>query len=379
MMIGRNLRTAAAALAVFAIALAWVAAPAPAKVQLKKVGRFDTPTYVTSAPGTPGILVVEQGGKVISASGGKQRTFLDISSTVRSGGEEGLLSIAFPPDYRQSGLFYAYYTNLNGDIVIAELRRASKFAADPSYRRQVLLIPHPTFTNHNGGQLQFGPDGQLYIGTGDGGGGGDTDNSAQTTNNLLGKMLRIDPRQHGASPYTTSNNNQFTAGAGRDEIYAIGLRNPFRFSFDPKNGDIVIGDVGQDRFEEIDYATPAAASGANFGWNDFEGFAPYSGSIAPVATGVQRPIYAYSHDDGRCSVIAGYVVRSKKVRSLRGKLVYGDFCDGELRTLVPSVGGAHKVRKLGLTVPALTSFGEVKGSIYAASQTGPVFRLRQGK
>jgi glucose/arabinose dehydrogenase len=378
-MTGRNLRTTAAALAVCAAALAWAAAPAPAKVKLKKVGDFDAPTYVTSAPGTPGILVVEQGGKVVSANGAKRRTFLDIGSIVRSGGEQGLLSIAFPRDYRQSGLFYAYYTDLSGDIVIAEFRRASKFQADPSYRRQVLLIPHPTFTNHNGGQLQFGPDGQLYIGTGDGGGGGDTDNSAQTTNNLLGKLLRIDPRQHGASPYATSNNNQFTAGAGRDEIYAIGLRNPFRFSFDPKNGNIVIGDVGQDRFEEIDYETPTALNGANFGWNDFEGFGPYSGAIAPTATGTQKPIHAYSHDDGRCSVIAGYVARSKKARSLRGKLVYGDFCDGKLRTLVPRVGGAHKVRTLGLTVPALTSFGEVKGAIYAASQEGPVYRLRPGK
>ncbi|MFN2611743.1 MAG: sorbosone dehydrogenase family protein [Solirubrobacterales bacterium] len=361
--------------AVIAVA-AVPAAPASAKLKLKKVGRFNAPTYVTSAPGTPGVLVVEQGGKVISAEGRRRRIFLDLSPIVRSGGEQGLLSIAFPADYGASGLFYAYYTNADGNIVIAEFRRASRFRADPAYHRQVLLVPHPNFSNHNGGQLQFGPDGQLYIGTGDGGGAGDSDNSAQTTDNLLGKILRIDPRQRGSSPYTTSNSNAFTAGPGRDEIYAIGLRNPFRFSFD--RDKIVIGDVGQDRFEEIDYEAVVGANGANFGWNDFEGLSPFSGAIPPGPTRHDSPIHAYDHAGGRCSVIAGFVSHSKKLRSLRGKLVYGDFCDGQLRTLVPTLGGAHKIRRLGLNVPMLSSFGRAtNGAIYAASHSGPVYRLRQ--
>nr|MBA2522810.1 PQQ-dependent sugar dehydrogenase [Solirubrobacterales bacterium] len=317
-----------------------------------------TPTYVTSAPGTPGILVVEQGGRVVSVDGKKRRSFLNITSVVKSGGEQGLLSLAFPPNYANSGLFYGYYTDPSGNLTVAEFQRASKFKADPSYRRVLVSIPHPGADNHNGGQLQFGPDGLLYFATGDGGGAGDTDNSAQTTDNLLGKLLRIDPSQQGAPP----------------RIVSIGLRNPFRFSFDGDN--IVIGDVGQDRFEEIDYVTLAQADGANFGWNDFEGFAPYSGAIAPDPARHDKPIHVYDHADGRCSVITGYVSRTKAIKSLRGRLIYGDFCDGQLRSLKPSLTSASQVRKLGLRVPMLSSFGlGPKGSIYAASQTGPVFRI----
>jgi glucose/arabinose dehydrogenase len=354
-------KTTAACLALLALVLgAAIASPAAAKLKLKKIGRFDTPTYVTSAPGTPGVFVVEQGGRVISINGKKRRVFLDLRGSVKPGGEQGLLSIAFAPDYSRSGLFYAYF-NAAGDgaVTIAEFRRASTFKANPASKRVVVSIPHPNFTNHNGGQLQFGPDGNLYAATGDGGGSGDTDNSAQTTDNLLGKLLRIDVRP-GASPAA--------------QIVSLGLRNPFRFSFDGNN--LVIGDVGQDRFEEIDYLPLAQANGANFGWNDFEGFQPYSGAIAPTAQNTVKPIFAYSHDGGRCSVISGYVSHSKRPKALRGRLLFGDFCDGKLRTLKPAVGGASKVRKLGLEVPSLTSFGKGSGgALYAASQTGPVYRI----
>jgi glucose/arabinose dehydrogenase len=366
-------RAAFFALAVTA-ALFWVTSPASAKVHLKKVGRFSSPTYVTSAPGTPGIFVVEQGGRVVSVDGSKRHVFLNITGLVKSGGEQGLLSIAFPGNYISSGLFYVYYTGGGGDINIAEYHRASRFKADPNSRRTVLVIPHPNFENHNGGQLQFGPDGFLYIGTGDGGGAGDTDNSAQQTNNLLGKILRIDPTQQGSAPYTSPASNALGAGAGRDEIFAMGLRNPYRFSFD--RGRILIGDVGQDKFEEVDYEDLAAANGANFGWNDFEGFSPFAGAIPPAPTRNDKPIYAYSHDSGGCSVIGGYVVRTKP-KALKGRYVFGDFCTGKLQSFLPTLDGARKVRTLKVKVPMLSSFGRgANGGVYATSLDGPVYRLK---
>ncbi|MDX6616135.1 MAG: hypothetical protein QOD60_1226 [Solirubrobacterales bacterium] len=358
-------------------AVLWATSPASAKVHLKKVGRFSSPTYVTSAPGTPGILVVEQGGRVVSVNGKKRRLFLNIAGLVKAGGEQGLLSLAFPNDYASSGLFYAYYTGSGGDINIAEFHRASTFQADPGSRRTVLVIPHPNFENHNGGQLQFGPDGFLYIGTGDGGGAGDTDNSAQQTNNLLGKILRIDPTQHGSSPYTSPASNVLGAGAGRDEIFSMGLRNPYRFSFDGNR--IAIGDVGQDKFEEVDYEDLSTANGANFGWNDFEGFAPFAGAIPPAPTRNDKPIFAYSHgsnDSGGCSVIGGYVVRTKP-KALEGRYVFGDFCTGKIRTLVPALDRARSVRTLKVKVPSLSSFGlGANGALYATSLAGPVYRFK---
>ncbi len=355
-------------------ALLWLTSPASAKLKLKKIGRFNTPTYVTSAPGTPGVLVVEQGGRVVSVDGKKRRVFLNITGLVKSGGEQGLLSLAFPSNYASSGLFYAYYTTDGGAAnVVAEFHRASKFKAKPGSRRIVLSIPHPNFENHNGGQLQFGPDGFLYIGTGDGGGAGDTDNSAQTTNNLLGKILRIDPTQQGSNAYSSPASNAWGADAGRDEIFSIGLRNPYRFSFDGNR--ILIADVGQDKFEEIDFEDLGTANGANFGWNDFEGFGAYQGAISPDPARHDKPIYAYSHADG-CSVIGGYLVH-RKPKALRGRYVFGDFCTGKIQTMVPTLNGAAKVRTLKRRVPALSSFGVgAAGALYATSLEGPVYRFK---
>ncbi len=372
-----RLRKALIAIAAAAVAATALAAPAGAKVGLKKIGNFKAPVYVDQAPGTKGLLVVEQPGRIVAVVKGKKRRrpFLDIRGLVMGGGEEGLLSVAFPPDYAQSGLFYVYYTDKSGDNNVAEFRAASKFRADPASRRIVLNIPHPGASNHNGGQIEFGPDGFLYIAPGDGGGAGDTDNSAQTTENLLGKLLRIDPRRNGSAPYTTPMSNPFASGPGRDEIYSIGLRNPFRFSF---NGDtILIGDVGQDRFEEIDHETVANTNGANFGWNDFEGFASFQGAIPPGPSRHDAPIHAYP-TGGRCSVIGGYVVRNRKLRGLLGRYIYGDFCDGRIRSLVPDLGGAKKVRSERARVESLSSFGEtLNGALYATSLEGPVFRLKR--
>ncbi|HYJ22955.1 MAG TPA: PQQ-dependent sugar dehydrogenase [Solirubrobacterales bacterium] len=353
-------------------------------VGLKQIGRFDQPVYVTGAPGYPRLLfVVEQPGRVVVLNGGKRlsRPFLDLRDEVGYGGEQGLLSIAFPPDYRQSGSFYVYYNDEAGNIRIDEFKRGSATRAATGSGRLVIEVPHPVNSNHNGGQLQFLDD-LLYFGTGDGGSGGDPPNNAQNKEVLLGKLLRIDPRPSGGRPYSVPASNPFVGKPGRDEIYSYGLRNPFRFSFDTVSAEqprIAIGDVGQSQFEEIDYTTVAAASDANFGWDALEGFAPYrdenSGTADPGGT--TKPIFAFPHSrGGSCSITGGYVVSDPGLRSLYRRYVYADFCEGELRSLVPHLKRASGERKLGLTVASPSSFGEDEAHhLYVTSLEGPVFRL----
>jgi glucose/arabinose dehydrogenase len=359
----RRLTIAIAIAALGALVLGAASAEAKSKVKLKRIGRFHSPTYVTSAPGIPGVIVVERGGRIRLAKGRKRSTFTSIAGNVSTGGERGLLSVAFSPDYANSRLLYIYFTNGAGDLVIAELRAdADGRHASPTTLRPIVVVPHPNHSNHNGGQLQFGPDGMLYAGTGDGGGAGDEPDNAQNPNSRLGKLLRIDP------------------ATGSVQVYSIGLRNPYRFSFDlvsdPGRPRIVIADVGQDRFEEIDYLPFAAAAGANFGWNDFEGFAPYPGAHPPTAGGTVKPIKAYSISGSACAVVGGYVVRDSRLRSLTHRYVYGDFCTGKIRSLIPRLGGARKDRGTGLRVRDLSSFGETAdGKLYATSLDGPVYRF----
>jgi glucose/arabinose dehydrogenase len=339
------------------------------KVGLKQIGSFESPVYVTGAPGFPKLLfVVEQGGtvRVLRNGHGLTRPFLDIHDLISSGGERGLLSIAFPPDYERSGRFYVYDTDPRGNLRIDEFRRRSATRAARGSRRAVVRIPHPVNSNHNGGQLQFLGN-WLYFGTGDGGSGGDPPNNAQNPHELLGKLLRIEPRQAGARP----------------QVYSVGLRNPFRFSFDrvtdPGRPRLAIGDVGQNRFEEVDYTTVAAAQGANFGWDAFEGFAPYEdeNSGTPDPGGTVKPIFAYPHSRaGSCSVIGGYVVADRRLPTLYRRYVYADLCEGELRSLVPHLHGASNEHKLGLSVSTPSSFGEDdRGRVYVSSLDGPVYRL----
>jgi glucose/arabinose dehydrogenase len=356
-------------------------------VALRKVGVFDQPVYVAGAPGYPKLLfVVEQAGRVVVLSGGRRlpHPFLDLRASVGyDGGERGLLSIAFSPDYRRSGSFYVYYNDRAGNIRIDEFKRGGATRAAIGSQRRVIEIPHPVNANHNGGQMQF-LDGLLYFGTGDGGAGGDPPNNAQNREVLLGKLLRIDPRPAGGQPYSVPSSNPFVGRPGRDEIYSYGLRNPFRFSFDTVSAGqprIAIGDVGQNRFEELDYTTVAAASGANFGWDALEGFAPYTEESSGTADpgGTAKPIFAYSHDRaGSCSITGGYVVADRALRSLYKRYVYADFCEGQLRSLVPHLKRASGERKLGLEVPSPSSFGEDDAHhLYVASLEGPVFRLVQ--
>ena len=359
------------------------AASAGGGVGLKKVGTFQSPVEVTGAPGFPKLLfVVEQEGRIQVLENGRERPrpFLDIGGLIDSGGERGLLSLAFAPDYPRSKRFYVYYTDRSGAIRVDEFRRRSATRAALGSRRPVIRIPHPVNANHNGGDLHFLGN-LLFFGTGDGGSGGDPPNNAQNRDVLLGKLLRIDPRASGGRPYTVPADNPFVGRPGRDEIYSYGLRNPFRFSFDLTHGAprIAIGDVGQNQFEEVDYTTLARARGANFGWDAFEGFDKYedenSGTSDPGGT--IKPIFAYPHSrGGSCSVIGGYVVRDPRLGSLHGRYVYADLCEGQLRSLVPHLKGASGDRKLGLQVDSPTSFGEdQQHRLYVTSLEGPVYRL----
>jgi glucose/arabinose dehydrogenase len=358
----------------------------PGRVGLKKIGQFDAPVYVAGAPGFPELLfVVEQPGRIVVLSGGRRlsRPFLDLRGEVAYGGEQGLLSVAFPPDYRRSRRFYVYYNDRAGNIRVDEFKRRRATRAAAGSQRRVIEIPHPRNSNHNGGQLQFFDD-LLYLGSGDGGAGGDPPNNAQSKEVLLGKLLRIDPRPARGRPYTIPPSNPFVGRAGRDEIYSYGLRNPFRFSFDTvsaKRPRLAIGDVGQGQFEELDYTTVAAAAGANFGWDAFEGFAPYEdeSSGTPDPGGTTKPIFAYPHSrQGSCSIIGGYVVRDRGLPALYKRYVYADLCEGQLRSLAPHLQRAGGEHRLGLAVESPTSFGEdTAHRLYVASNSGPVFRLVQ--
>jgi glucose/arabinose dehydrogenase len=351
-------------------------------VALKKVGSFESPVYATGAPGFPKLLfVVEQPGRIVVVKGGRRAgTFLDIRDLVNYGGERGLLSVAFPPDYARSKRFYVYYTDAEGAIRVDEFRRGSATRAAAGSRRPVIAIPHPVNSNHNGGQLQFLGN-LLFFGTGDGGAGGDPPNNAQNKDVLLGKLLRIDPRASGSEPYSVPASNPFVGKPGRDEIYSYGLRNPFRFSFDATHGRprIAIGDVGQNQFEELDYLTVGRAGGANFGWDALEGFSKYDDEESGTADpgGTVKPILAYPHSrGGSCSITGGYVARDPRLPGLRGHYVYADFCEGQLRSLVPHLKRASDDRRLGLQVSSPSSFGEdQQHRLYVISLEGPVYRL----
>jgi len=351
-------------------------------IRLQKIGRFDAPVYVTGAPGDRRrLFVVEQAGAIRVVRGGRTlaQPFLDIRSRVTSGGEQGLLSVAFAPDYARSGRFYVYYTDRAQQQRVVEYHRAGPDHADPGSARLVLeMADHEA--NHNGGSLVFGPDGLLYIGTGDGGGAGDQHGSignAQDLTSLLGKLLRIDPRRTGTRPYSVPGANPFAhrAHGVRREIYSYGLRNPWRFSFDRTTAALTIGDVGQDTIEEIDHVHAGAGRGANFGWRPFEGTDHlYPRERVP---GAVRPVLQFTHSAGYCSITGGYVVRDRLVPRLYGRYVYGDFCDGHLRAAHLTDSGAVGDHRLSLpAVPALSSFGQdTAGRVYVVSLNGPVYRL----
>lgn len=347
-----------------------------------QVARFDAPVEVKSAPGFPRMLfVVEQGGRVMIVNRGRKlnRPFIDIGSRISAGGERGLLSIAFPPDYRRSGRFYLYFTDREGDIRIEEFRRSSATRARSS-GRPVIEIPHSSYANHNGGQMHF-LGRLLYFGTGDGGGGGDPDGNARNLESLLGKLIRIDPRRNGSRPYTVPASNPFVGRAGRDEIYSTGLRNPFRWSFDlrdTKRPRIVLPDVGQSEWEEVNFLPVAAARGADFGWNAFEGRSPFDGFSGTLPTGTRSPQVVLPHPD-HCSVIGGVVVRDEGLPGLRGRYLFGDFCRSSLLSTAGRASTGSRVATTPIGVRLVSSISEVSGRrIFVTSLAGGLFRLGQG-
>jgi len=357
------------------------AAAAANGVKLTRVASFNSPVYVTAPPGdSHRVFVVEQTGRIRVMRDGRKRStpFLDLRDQVSCCGERGLLSMAFAPDYARSGRFYVDYTDKGGDTHVVEFRRSgSRDRAVKASARTVLTQRQPE-ANHNGGLVLFGPDGLLYIGLGDGGGGNDQHGSpgnGQSLSTLLGKILRIDPRAGSGRAYSIPADNPFVGRSGaRGEIYAYGLRNPWRFSFDRATGDLAIGDVGQNQVEEVDFARRGAARGVNYGWRVFEG--RRSNFPDEQALGAVAPVLTYSHDGGGCSITGGVIVRDRRLTSLVGRYVYGDYCVGKVRAARLGPGSATADRSLGLSVSQLSSFGEdARGHVYATSLDGPVYRL----
>jgi glucose/arabinose dehydrogenase len=349
-------------------------------VRLLLLGRFDEPTYVAAPRGDKRRFVVEREGRIRVVQGGRVlgTPFLDIADRVTTGGESGLLSMAFAGDYSQSRRFWVYYTDNQGFLQIDQFRASAsnRNRADPGSRRSVIRVPHHR-SNHKGGQLQVAPDGTLLAGFGDGGAGGDPDENAQNLSRMLGKLIRIRPNPNGG--YSIPADNPFRNRPGaRPEIYAYGLRNPYRFSFDRRRGDLTIGDVGQDEIEEIDFVRGrsggrAPRGGDNFGWDTFEGRSRYESGTAP---GHVPPVLQHTHGQGFCSITGGYVIRDRSLgRGWYGRYVYGDYCDGTLR-LSRLRRPSASTRATRLSVSNLVSFGEdSRGRVYAVSLDGPVFRI----
>ena len=337
------------------------ASPSASSLRLVTVARgFASPVLATQAPGEPGrIYVVEQPGRIRVVERGRPKpgAFLDVRSLVVYGGEQGLLGLAFSPSYARDHTFYVNYTARPDGSTRVVRYRSRNGRALPRSAQQILRIDQP-YANHNGGNLVFGPDGRLWVGMGDGGSAGDPENRAQNPESLLGKMLRLDVRRANPTP----------------EIFALGLRNPWRFSFDRKTKDLWIGDVGQGSIEEIDHLPRATTGLINFGWDVFEGRSSYEDKALGPGRLVQ-PVAQYTHDDG-CSVTGGYVYRGNAVPALRGRYVFGDYCSGTIWSM-PATGGALRVEPV--KVPQLTSFGQsLDGAqLYTVSQTGAVSRFAE--
>jgi glucose/arabinose dehydrogenase len=347
---------------------------------VRVVSGLSSPLGIANAgDGSGRLFVVQRGGSVRIVQGKTiaGASFLNIVSKVRSGGERGLLGLAFHPDFEANGYFYVYYTRASdGDIIVARYTaNAGRTAASAATEQILLRVEHSAFANHNGGALAFGPDGYLYIGVGDGGGSGDPDNNGQDKNVLLGKILRIDVDGTGAGPngtYAIPADNPFVGAAGLDAIWAYGLRNPWQISFDRETGRFWIADVGEKRYEEINREPVGFAGGANYGWRVMEGTRCFSPSTGCNTSAKIRPIAEYSHTYG-CSITGGDVYRGTSQRDLVGQYVFADFCSGRIGT-VPAAGtGLTFRRTVGLSI---SSFGESEsGELYLTDLGGALYRV----
>ena len=329
-----------------------------------------TPVFLATPAGDTRLFVVEQQGRIRIVENGTllPTPFLTIAN-LSAGGERGLLSMAFHPGYAQNGFFFVNYTDARGDTRVERYRvSADRNRADPASAQLVIQVAQP-YSNHNGGLVAFGPDGKLYIGMGDGGGGGDPDETGQDPLHLLGKLLRLDV--DGAAPYAIPPDNPFAGRSDRrPEIWATGLRNPWRFSWDRTANLLFVADVGQNRLEEIN-VVPAAQAGVNYGWDVMEGsdcFEPGSGCDR---TGLLLPVAEYTHADG-CSVTGGYVYRGQDLPALRGTYFYADYCQGWVRSFRYAGGQATEARSWELQdVGTITSFGEdARGELYVLAGGG---------
>ncbi len=347
----------------------------------KVVGGLASPTQITNADdGTNRLFVVEQRGTIRVIQNGALQSgfFLDIRSKVAVGGERGLLGLAFHPNFKTNHRFYVYYTRNGGDIVVSRFTtNAAGTKASASTAKPLLLIEHSAHSNHNGGGMAFGPNALLYISVGDGGGAGDPGNDAQEkTTTFLGKILRINVNGTGAGTfdrYSVPASNPYAGPKkGRGEIWAIGLRNAWRISFDRGSGRLWIGDVGQNRYEEVDREPANSSGGRNYGWNAMEGLHCYKPSKCPKA-GDTLPIAEYSHAGGNCAITGGYVYRGPTQANLVGLYVFADYCSGRIWT-IPSAGKAKTLR--ADTSQNITSFGESEnGELYAVASSGNVYRV----
>jgi glucose/arabinose dehydrogenase len=343
------------------------------------VSGLRNPLDLQSAPGdAERLYVVEQGGSIRVVRGGQLQAaaFLDVASRISSGGERGLLGLAFHPQFAANRRFFVNYTNRAGDTHIAEFRASSADAADPASERILLVVAQP-FSNHNGGGLAFDSSGRLLVALGDGGSGGDPQNNGQRLDTLLGKILRLDV--DGAAPYGLPADNPFlqTPGA-RGEIWAYGLRNPWRIAFDRPTGDLYIGDVGQGRVEEVDIGTAAHHGGENYGWRLTEGSQCYNPASGCDRTGQTPPVYEYTHSEG-CSITGGVVYRGCRVPALAGSYFFGDYCSGLVRSFRLANGIATELRDWtsgtrGIGAP--TAFGlDAAGEVYVVDYDGELYRL----
>ncbi len=363
--------------------------PTPTPVPLQPVDQIQLtpviteglrlPLYLTHA-GDGRLFVVQQNGLVRIVQDGVllSEPFLEIRDRVGAeANEQGLLSVAFHPQYAQNGYFYVNYTNLNFDTVVSrfQVSAADPDRADPASELILLTIEQP-YANHNGGLVKFGPDGYLYIGMGDGGSQGDPQNRAQNGRDLLGKILRIDVDVTGESPYGIPSSNPFVADDNvRNEIWAVGLRNPWRFSFDRETGDLFVADVGQSQWEEVNFRPANSPGGENYGWNRMEGTHCYQQATCDTS-GLVLPVFEYDHSQG-CSVTGGYMYRGQQFPALRGNYFVADYCTGFIWRLFPVGDGVWDAEKVLESGRVISSFGEdAAGELYIVDHNGGVYQIQ---
>lgn len=358
----------------------------PVSISLKAVvGGLPSPIGVSIAPGDSRLFVIGQSGRIVILRGGKVAgTFLDISARMSCCGERGLLGLAFHPQYASNGRFFVRYTDPAGDLRISEFHVGpNPDLADAASETILLTIPHPSYGNHNGGRIDFGPDGYLYIGTGDGGSGGDPNNHGQSLGTLLGKMLRIDvDHTSGGKPYAIPSTNPFVGQPGAlGEIFSYGLRNPYSFSFDRLTGDLWIGDVGQDLWEEVDRAPASAGGGAgiNYGWSVMEGNHCYKPATGCDTAGLTPPLAEYAHGAGDsigCAIIGGYVYRGSVHPELAGRYFFGDECSGhvwDVGAAGPLTQQPQLLLSSGLTIDGWGQ--DADGELYLVASNGTLYQL----